>query len=146
MTRYLGEAQVLLAALKASRPKIIVFVGSILSVVVIIGSMMHLIEGPENGFTSIPKGMYWAIVTLTTVGYGDVAPKTVAGQTLAAVIMILGYGVIAVPTGIVSVELSKATDKVKTAIRCLTCSYDSHDIDARFCKKCGSRVHLNDPA
>lgn len=108
LTHFLGEAEVLRKALKQSAAKIIVFIGVVITLVFIVGSLMYLIEGPENGFTSIPTSVYWAVVTLTTVGYGDIAPQTVAGQTLATVVMILGYGIIAVPTGIVSVELSRA--------------------------------------
>jgi voltage-gated potassium channel len=109
MTQYLGEAEVLVRALSAARPKITVFIFAVLTLVTIIGALMHLIEGPENGFTSIPRSVYWAIVTLTTVGYGDIAPQTVLGQSLAALVMIMGYAILAVPTGIVSVEISQAT-------------------------------------
>ncbi|MEM9834169.1 MAG: ion transporter [Bacteroidota bacterium] len=111
LTHFLGEAEVLRKALRQSIAKITVFIGAVLVLIFIVGSSMYLIEGPENGFTSIPVSVYWAIVTLTTVGYGDIAPQTVAGQTLASVVMILGYGIIAVPTGIVSVELSRADTK-----------------------------------
>ncbi len=107
LTHFLGEAEVLRKALRQSIAKITVFIGAVIVLIFIVGSSMYLIEGPENGFTSIPVSVYWAIVTLTTVGYGDIAPQTVAGQTLASVVMILGYGIIAVPTGIVSVELSR---------------------------------------
>lgn len=108
LTHFLGEAEVLRKALKQSAAKIIVFIGVVVTLVFIVGSLMYLIEGPENGFTSIPTSVYWAVVTLTTVGYGDIAPQTVLGQTLATVVMIMGYGIIAVPTGIVSVEMSRA--------------------------------------
>lgn len=108
---FLGEAEVLGKALRQSAAKITVFIGTVVTLIFIVGSLMYLIEGPENGFTSIPVSIYWAIVTLTTVGYGDIAPQTIAGQTLASVVMILGYGIIAVPTGIVSVEISKADTK-----------------------------------
>jgi len=104
---FLGEAEVLGRALRQSAAKITVFIGTVVTLIFIVGSMMYLIEGPENGFTSIPTSIYWAIVTLTTVGYGDIAPQTIAGQLLASVVMIMGYGIIAVPTGIVSVELGK---------------------------------------
>ncbi|MEK6478761.1 ion transporter [Catalinimonas sp. 4WD22] len=110
---FLGEAEVLGKALRQSAAKIIVFIGTVVTLIFIVGSLMYLIEGPENGFTSIPVSIYWAIVTLTTVGYGDIAPQTIAGQTLASVVMILGYGIIAVPTGIVSVEISKADTKMR---------------------------------
>lgn len=110
---FLGEAEVLGKALRQSAAKITVFIGTVVTLIFIVGSLMYLIEGPENGFTSIPVSIYWAIVTLTTVGYGDIAPQTIAGQTLASVVMILGYGIIAVPTGIVSVEISKADTKMR---------------------------------
>ncbi|MEQ8925038.1 MAG: ion transporter, partial [Fulvivirga sp.] len=106
MVRYLGEASSLMKALNASRAKIIVFIGAVFSLTVILGTIMYLIEGGENGFTSIPRSIYWAVVTLTTVGYGDIAPGTTLGQIVATAIMILGYGIIAVPTGIVSAEIS----------------------------------------
>ena len=108
LTHFLGEAEVLRKALRQSAAKIIVFIGVVVTMVYIVGALMYLIEGPENGFTSIPTSVYWAVVTLTTVGYGDIAPQTIAGQMLATVVMILGYGIIAVPTGIVSVEMSRA--------------------------------------
>lgn len=110
---FLGEAEVLGMALRQSVAKITVFIGTVVTLIFIVGSMMYLIEGPENGFTSIPTSVYWAIVTLTTVGYGDIAPQTIAGQLLASVVMIMGYGIIAVPTGIVSVELGKVDFKKK---------------------------------
>ncbi len=107
LAQFVGEANVLGAALRSARFKITVFMISVVSIVVVVGAMMYLVEGPEAGFTSIPKGMYWAIVTLTTVGYGDIAPTSSVGQALAAVVMIMGYAIIAVPTGIVTVELSR---------------------------------------
>ncbi|MEZ5198128.1 MAG: potassium channel family protein [Bacteroidales bacterium] len=110
----------------------------VLTLVVIMGSLMYLIEGQENGFRSIPQSIYWAIVTLTTVGYGDIAPQTVLGQTLASIIMIIGYAIIAVPTGIISVEMAKA-GKSNTQV-CSNCHFDRHDDDARFCKKCGEAL------
>ena len=113
LTHFLGEAEVLRKAMRQSAAKIIVFIGVVITLVFIVGSLMYLIEGPENGFTSIPISVYWAVVTLTTVGYGDIAPQTVAGQTLATIVMILGYGIIAVPTGIVSVEMSRADAEAK---------------------------------
>jgi voltage-gated potassium channel len=116
LTHFLGEAEVLRKAMNQSAAKIIVFIGVVVTMVFIVGALMYLIEGPENGFTSIPTSVYWAVVTLTTVGYGDIAPQTVVGQTLATVVMIMGYGIIAVPTGIVSVEMSRA-DAAKEATR-----------------------------
>ncbi|MCZ6596863.1 MAG: potassium channel family protein, partial [Planctomycetota bacterium] len=111
-----------------------------LTLVVILGSLMYLIEGPEHGFTSIPRGVYWAIVTLTTVGYGDISPQTGAGQTLAAVIMIMGYGIIAVPTGIVTVEMSRAVREGVSGQACPSCSAEGHDPDAVHCKFCGAKL------
>ena len=111
LTHFLGEAEVLRAAIYQSMAKITVFIGTVIIATFIIGAIMYLVEGPKNGFTSIPISIYWAVVTLTTVGYGDIAPQTVAGQTIATIVMILGYGIIAVPTGIVSMELSRVDAK-----------------------------------
>lgn len=135
--RYIGQANFLLNALKSSFSKIVVFIGSVLSIVVIMGSIMFLIEGPENGFINIPKSMYWAIVTLTTVGYGDVAPKTVLGQTIASIIMLLGYGIIAVPTGILSAEIAIGVKAMEEKKVCSGCGKTGHEADALFCKYCG---------
>lgn len=140
LSHYTNEAHYLSLALKASRRKIIVFVSTVLTLVLIIGSMMYLVEGPEHGFTSIPTSMYWAIVTLTTVGYGDLAPKTPAGQMLASVVMILGYGIIAVPTGIVTAELVTAERESRERRTCRHCQRTGHDRDARFCKHCGGSI------
>jgi len=140
LARFVGEASELTAALRASARKIIVFLGAVLTIVVIVGSMMYLIEGEANGFTSIPVSIYWAIVTMTTVGYGDVAPHTALGKILASAIMILGYGIIAVPTGIVSVELAGVTRKKITTQACPECGAGSHDRDAVHCKYCGAKI------
>lgn len=138
---FLGEAKVLTTALKASARKILVFLATVLILVLIIGSLMYLLETPESGFTSIPQSIYWAIVTLTTVGYGDIAPQTVLGRILASLVMILGYGIIAVPTGIVTVELSQAGRlKTVSAQACLACGAEGHDHDARHCKYCGASL------
>ncbi len=139
LSRFLGEGQLLLTALRASRRKIIVFLGGIVTVVVIVGTLMYVIEGEENGFTSIPTSMYWAVVTMTTVGYGDIAPRTTLGQFLAALLMILGYGIIAVPTGIVTVELAHAGRAV-SGQACPACSAEGHDADATHCKYCGAAL------
>jgi voltage-gated potassium channel len=125
--------------LRASSRKIIVFLFTVLTLVIILGSMMYLIEGAENGFSSIPRSVYWAIVTLTTVGYGDISPQTNIGQMLAAFIMILGYSIIAVPTGIITVELSHVSSK-KSTRTCRDCSAEHHDSDAVFCKYCGAEL------
>lgn len=141
LAHFVGEAQLLRAAMGASIRKIIVFLGTILTLVLIVGSLMYLIEGEASGFTSIPKAIYWAIVTMTTVGYGDLAPATTAGQVLAATVMILGYAIIAVPTGIVTVELASATRRKQLSTQvCEHCSLHEHDLDARFCKRCGSHL------
>ena len=137
---YLGEANFLLAALKAGRAKITVFLGTLLTVVVIVAALMYLIEGEENGFTSVPASIYWAIVTMTTVGYGDIAPRTVAGQALAAVLMILGYAIIAVPTGIISAELTRRAPRPVSTQACPSCSREGHDVDAVHCKYCGVKL------
>jgi len=141
LVNYLGEAKVLTRALKASRRKIIVFLFTVLTLVIIFGSLMYLIEGGDNGFTSIPKSIYWAVVTMTTVGYGDISPKTGLGQTLAAIIMIMGYGIIAVPTGIVTSEMSRAAQKEITTQSCPECMAEDHDLDALFCKFCSARLN-----
>ena len=135
----LGEANVLMRALRASRAKITVFVITVLSLVVVIGALMYLVEGPQNGYTSIPISVYWAIVTLTTVGYGDISPRTPLGQFLASVVMIMGYGIIAVPTGIVTTELSRATYG-DLSRQCPNCGAYGHDRDAKYCKLCGEAL------
>ena len=140
LVRFLGEASQLTSALKASRAKIIVFIGGVFTLVVILGALMYLVEGRENGFTSIPRSIYWAIVTLTTVGYGDIAPQTVLGQSIASVVMILGYGIIAVPTGIVTAEMTQQKHKVITTQSCPSCSAEGHDTDAEYCKYCGEKL------
>lgn len=140
MARYLGEAKMLMDALRVSRVKITVFLGAVLAVVTILGSLMYLVEGPEHGFTSIPRGMYWAIVTMTTVGYGDIAPETVPGQFIAAFLMILGYGIIAVPTGIVTVEMASAAQRPRDLQTCSGCGATQHDPDAQYCKGCGGKL------
>ncbi len=138
LTAYMGEAQVLMGALKKSSRKIFVFLYAILTLVVVFGSFMYVVEGSDAGFTSIPKSMYWAMVTLTTVGYGDIAPQTPLGQSIAAFIMIMGYGIIAVPTGIYSAELIKTYRPEKISNKaCADCGKIGHDIDAEYCKYCG---------
>jgi voltage-gated potassium channel len=139
LAHFLGEAHHLGLALRASVRKIVVFLGTVLTLVLIVGSLMYLIEGAASGFTSIPEAIYWAIVTLTTVGYGDIAPETVLGRLLASVVMILGYAIIAVPTGIVTVEMAaiRRGGRVSTQA-CPSCAAEGHDPDARFCKRCGA--------
>ena len=140
LVQYLGEARLLMQALRASRRKIIVFLLVVLILVTIFGSLIYLIEDPKDGFTSIPKSIYWSIVTLTTVGYGDISPKTNLGQLLSSLIMIIGYGIIAVPTGIVTVELAQSFGKKISTQACMECSAEGHDNDAEFCKYCGARL------
>ena len=137
---YLREARILIQALRASLRKILIFLFVVILLVIIFGSLMYVIEGEENGFTSIPQSIYWAIVTLTTVGYGDISPKTEIGQALAAIIMILGYGIIAVPTGIVTVQMAQATKENISSQTCQQCAREGHDTDAVYCKFCGSRL------
>ncbi len=142
--RFLGEANLLTRALLASRHKITVFLGTVLILVTILGSAMYLIEGEESGFTSIPVGVYWAIVTMTTVGYGDITPATLAGKTLAAMVMILGYSVIAGPAGIVAAEIVETAVGRKISARCCPeCMGEGHLITSRFCKDCGARMGEN---
>ncbi len=136
LAHYVGEAGILIRALKASRYKITIFVLTVVTITIIVGSLMYLIEGPDNGFTSIPRGVYWGIVTLTTVGFGDITPQTAWGQALASIVMIMGYGIIAVPTGIVTAELV-ATARSEAGPECPGCSRGDHDPDARHCKWCG---------
>ena len=140
LAHFLHEAHALRLALRASLRKITVFLATVLILVVIIGALMYLIEGEEHGFTSIPQSIYWAVVTLTTVGYGDLAPATVLGKILASVVMILGYGILAVPTGIVTVEISRTRAGAISGQACPHCGAEGHDHDARFCKYCGARL------
>lgn len=139
LAQFLSEAQVLMTALRAARRKITVFLGAIVTIVLIVGALMYLIEGEAHGFTSIPQSMYWAIVTMTTVGYGDIAPRTPLGQFLAALLMIAGYGIIAIPTGIMSVELANVRRPVSRQA-CPACGAEGHDVDAAHCKYCGARL------
>lgn len=141
LARFLGEASQLKEALKASRLKITVFIYTVLILSVIMGTLMYLIEGAQSGFTSIPRSIYWTIVTLTTVGYGDIAPATNLGQFIASLIMILGYGIIAVPTGIVTVEFSKQAQKINTNTQvCSNCHANDHRDEAEFCYHCGEKL------
>jgi voltage-gated potassium channel len=138
---YITEAQMLRRALVASRRKIFVFLLAVLLIVIIMGSMMYVIEGEENGFTSIPRSIYWSIVTLTTVGYGDISPQTPFGQILASIIMIFGYGLIAVPTGIVTVEIARNKSNTFNTQACPQCSTEGHDNDAKYCKFCSADLN-----
>lgn len=142
--RYLREASVLSNALIASRHKILVFLGAVCTLVLITGTLMYMIEGADSGFTSIPRSIYWAIVTVTTVGYGDIAPSTVLGQIAASVLMLLGYAIIAVPTGIVTSEIAFAEREQRKSEdsdrKCRNCGFEGHDKDADYCKKCGEGI------
>ncbi|GAB3650111.1 ion transporter [Echinicola sediminis] len=139
--RYMREAQVLTEALYNSRLKIQVFLGSVITIILVMGTVMFFIEGPESGFTSIPMSMYWAVVTLTTVGYGDISPATPVGQLMASLIMLLGYAIIAVPTGIVTSEINASNNRRRKDLRaCHTCHAVGHDEDAYHCKYCGTRL------
>ena len=140
LVHFVGEARQLRTAMRASARKIIIFLGAVLTTVVIVGALIYLIEGEEHGFTSIPESIYWAIVTMTTVGYGDLAPQTALGKLLASAIMILGYGIIAVPTGIVTVEIAGAARRQISTRACPQCASEGHDTDAVFCKSCGARL------
>lgn len=141
LTRYLGEAEVLQQAMLASRFKITVFMVTVLSAVTIIGTLMYIVESADSGFTSIPRSIYWAIVTLTTVGYGDIAPQTPLGQFLASLVMVLGYGILAVPTGIVTAELSNASRAANLPTKvCPHCMTEGHLPEARYCYHCGRQI------
>jgi voltage-gated potassium channel len=140
LVRYVDEASVLTEALKASRRKITVFLFTVLTMVVVFGSLMYLVEGPANGFTSIPKSIYWAVVTLTTVGYGDISPVTPLGRFVASIVMIMGYAIIAVPTGIVTLELSEAARRSANTRSCNQCSAEGHQREATYCWRCGAHL------
>ncbi len=140
LTHFVGEARLLGAAMRASVRKITVFVGVVLTTVLIAGALMYLIEGEKHGFTNIPLSIYWAVVTMSTVGYGDVVPHTVLGRFIASILMILGYAIIAVPTGIVTVELSAATRAASNTQACPACGASGHDNNARHCKYCGAKL------
>jgi voltage-gated potassium channel len=140
LASYVSEAEELMRALQASRRKIAVFLFTVGSLVVIFGAVMYLVEGPETGFTSIPIGIYWAIVTLTTVGYGDISPQTPLGQAIASCIMVLGYGIIAVPTGIVTAELARGVIGPVSTQACRACGIGGHSPAAAFCMHCGAHL------
>ena len=139
LTRFTGEAEVLKRALFSGRHKVTVFLLGIFSIALFMGAVMYLVEGEESGFTSIPRGMYWAIVTMTTVGYGDIAPQTNLGRALASILMVMGYGIIAVPTGIVSLEMANLRVNHSTTT-CSNCMLEGHNIDANFCRVCGANL------
>lgn len=139
LTLYVQEYQVLASAVRASRRKILVFLSIVMMVVLVMGTIMYVVEGPQNGFTSIPKAMYWAIVTMTTVGYGDITPQSDFGKSLASLMMLLGWGVLAVPTGIVTAELTtQRLGRTPTTRTCPHCLSEGHEPEAKFCKDCGT--------
>lgn len=142
LARFVGATNHFAKALKASKAKIMVFLSFMVIVSIILGTIMYLVESnQESGFTSIPRSVYWAIVTLTTVGYGDIAPATALGQFLASIIMILGYGIIAVPTGIVSSEMTKSNMSISTK-PCVNCSAENHQENVEFCYNCGKTLQF----
>jgi len=142
LAQFMGEANLLIQSLRRSRAKIIVFMFFVLSITFILGSVMYIIESPEAGFTSIPRSIYWAVVTLTTVGFGDITPQTDLGQFISTIIMVIGYAIIAVPTGIVSAEIAKVDNENSTVSTqvCPNCASEGHDSDATHCKYCGSEL------
>ena len=140
LAEYLRESRTLAQALRASGRKIAVFLLSVVTIVVVVGTLMYVIEGPRHGFTSIPISIYWAVVTLTTVGYGDLAPATTLGRALAVVLMLTGYGIIAVPTGIVTVALTRASAQPISTQACLACGAGGHESDAVYCRRCGTKL------
>jgi voltage-gated potassium channel len=139
LARYVRGAEVLMSALAASKEKVLVFLSAVITLVFILGTLMHVIESGQNGFDNIPKSVYWAVITLTTVGYGDIVPMTALGKFVASAIMILGYGIIAIPTGLVGVEMAKA-EKADRTVKCTRCAEDEHLAEARYCHRCGERM------
>ena len=137
LVEYSSEAGVLIEALLRSRRKIFVFIATLLTIVVIFGALMYVVEGPEHGFTSIPTGMYWAVVTVATVGFGDIAPSTGFGRFITSVLIVIGYSIIAVPTGIYTAELARTLQPRRRHVRCIECGLPDHESDAWHCRKCG---------
>lgn len=140
LARFLKDSNILLRSLLMAQRKIFVFFSTVAILVTVLGSLMFVVEGPNNGFTSIPISIYWAIVTITTVGYGDIVPQTEIGKALAAFTMLLGYSILAVPTGIITAELSQELRTQRDLIRCTNCSVSGHETDARYCRKCGTEL------
>ncbi|CAH0525485.1 ion transporter [Vibrio hippocampi] len=140
LVRYLQDSNILLRSLLQSRRKIFVFFSSVAVLVTIFGALIYVIEGPSNGFTSIPQSIYWAIVTITTVGYGDLVPSTALGKAVASLTMLLGYSILAVPTGIITAELSQEISAHRSLVKCPNCSRAGHESDALHCKYCGSEL------
>ncbi|MBK6921290.1 MAG: ion transporter [Deltaproteobacteria bacterium] len=142
--RWADQGGLLVHAIKASVPKVVVFVSAVTIIAVILGTTMYLVEGPEGGFDTIPKGMYWAISTLTTVGYGDVVPTSIPGRMLASLVMVLGYGVIAVPVGIVSSDIAQTVEAYRKRLVCSSCEARGHAADSRFCRRCGAPLTVGE--
>lgn len=144
LLHYMSEAHVLLRSLESSRHKISVFLVAVVTLVIVFGSLMYLIEGPGNGFSSLPKSIYWAVVTVTTVGYGDIAPQTAMGQAVAAMAMITSYAIIAIPTGILSAELIRESQRQISQQQCNSCKKLGHDKNANYCKYCGVQLPVTE--
>lgn len=145
IARYIGESNKLIKALRDSRTKIFIFLFAVFIIAIISGTIMYLIEGEESGFTNIPISVYWSIVTLTTVGYGDIAPVTAFGQLIASFIMILGYGIIAVPTGIISAEYTRSSINIDTNTQaCNNCNEVRHSDKSKYCHSCGLALDLDE--
>ena len=140
LTAYVSEYQAIGHALRASRRKIMVFLSAVMMIVLVFGTVMYVVEGPANGFTSIPTAVYWAITTMTTVGFGDITPKTDLGRLIASMMMLLGWGTLAVPTGIVTAEMTYARKAPTTTRTCQECLTEGHMPDAHFCRNCGARL------
>jgi voltage-gated potassium channel len=140
LLRYLAEGNLLLKAIMQSGRKVFLFFFSVSLIIMVLSVVMYVIEGPHNGFTSIPKSMYWTVVTITTVGYGDITPQTPLGQGIAALTMLIGYSIIAIPTGILSAEISHEMVKTRDLRKCSNCGEAGHELDAKYCRECGSEL------
>lgn len=140
LVRYISEANSLTVAMFHARRKIFIFFFFVLNIAAIFGSLMYIVEGPQHGFTSIPRSIYWTIVTITTVGYGDITPHTALGQMIASLAMLTGYSIIAVPTGIFTAELAHQMQRERNQIVCINCGKSGHEKDAAFCNNCGSKM------
>jgi voltage-gated potassium channel len=140
LLRYLAEGNLLLKAMMQSSRKVFLFFFSVSLIIMVLSVVMYVIEGPHNGFTSIPKSMYWTVVTITTVGYGDITPQTPLGQGIAALTMLIGYSIIAIPTGILTAEISHEMVKMRDLRKCSNCGKTGHDNEAKFCTQCGSEL------
>lgn len=142
LLRYLAEGNLLLKAMVQSSRKVFLFFFSVSLIIMVLSVLMYAVEGPNNGFTSIPKSMYWTVVTITTVGYGDITPQTVLGQGIAALTMLIGYSIIAIPTGILTAEISHEMVKTRDLRKCSNCGKTAHDLDAKYCRECGSELEV----